>query len=223
MTRIVIANLAFVLMIVSCQGTPVAVTAVPTTTPTSISPAASQTPASTAEPTSTSELDSPVLSLPAANCCKARTVEAAEYELPAWLGLPLTIELVEGWEVLNKERARLFLLAGGGRNGFNDPSQVLVLIVIPDEDPQAILTSIQDSPDLTSVGEITETMIAGLSGWHFDAAAKPNPENEGSREESIPPGAQPLPAIGKYFAPGFAGGIHREPDLVCVAGTYVDA
>jgi hypothetical protein len=113
------------------------------------------------------------------------------------------MDVEEGWGVLNEERARLFLLAGQGRNEFNDPSQVLVFIAIPDEDPQVVLTPIRNSPQLTSVTEITETTIAGLSGWQFEALARPNPENEGSRQDGIPPGSQYLPEIGKYFTPGF--------------------
>jgi hypothetical protein len=37
----------------------------------------------------------------------------------------------------------------------------------------------------------------------LDATAKPNPSNKGNAANSIPAGAQNLPAINKYFAPGF--------------------
>lgn len=130
-------------------------------------------------------------------------IEAGTYELPSWLGIPLSIEVGEGWTVLHEEAARLFLLAGKGRNELNDPSQVLVFIAIPDEDPQDVLTSIRNSPQLAPLGEITEATIKGFAGWQFDATAKPNPGNQGSPAESIPPGVQPLPALSKYFSPGF--------------------
>jgi hypothetical protein len=199
-TKIVL-NFVLALVLTACGTAPVSPASSPTTIPTSIPPTNTLTP--TLVPTETPQPDSPFLSFPAANCCKARTVEAGEYELPAWLVVPLTVDVEAGWGVLNEKAARLFLLAGPGRNEFNDPSQVLVFIVIPDADPQAVLTPIQTSPQLTSVSEITETTIAGFSGWQFDATAKPNPENEGSRQEGIPPGSQYLTAIGKYFTPGF--------------------
>jgi hypothetical protein len=117
--------------------------------------------------------------------------------------LPLTVDVGEGWGVLNEEAARLFLLAGKGRNEFNDPSQVLVFIAIPDGDPQDVLTSIRGAPQLTPLSEITGTTIAGLPGWQFDASAKPNPEYKGDQEADIPAGVQILPVINKYFTPGF--------------------
>jgi len=202
-TRTVIANLAFVLMIVSCQGTPVTVTAVPTTTPTAIPPIASQTPAPISEPTDTPGSVSQFQSFPGAGCCSARTIEAGIYDLPPWLDIPLMVEVGEGWGVLNEKAALLFLLAGQGRNEFNDPSQVLVFMSVPDEDLQAILTPIRNSPELTPQSEIVETTIAGFSGLQFDASAKPNPEYEGDRDADIPPGVQFLPAVNKYFTSGF--------------------
>jgi hypothetical protein len=203
MKRMSIVIAALLLILAACSATLSSVSEVPTITPTSIPPTASQTVAPTVEPADTPKPISPFLSFPRANCCKARTVEAGEYELPAWMGIPLTFEVGEGWGVLNEEAARLFLLAGKGRNEFNDPSQVLVFIAIPNGDPQDVLTSIQNAPELTSVGEITETTIAGFSGWQFDAVAKPNPGNEGRPEDGIPPGSQTLPSVGRYFTPGF--------------------
>ncbi len=201
MTRIVIANLAFVLMIVSCQGTPVPATAASTTTLISI--LQTNTPAPTSAPTDTPALVSQFQSFPGAGCCSARAIEAGIYELPSWLGIPLTVEVGEGWGVLHEKAALLFLLAGKGRNEFNDPSQILVFMSVPDEDLQAILTPIWNSPELTSQNEITETTIAGFSGWQFDASAKPNPEFEGNQSADIPSGVQFLPAVNKYFTPGF--------------------
>jgi hypothetical protein len=203
MKRMSIVIAALLLIVAACSATPASVSEVPTITPTSIPPTASQTVAATVEPADTPKPISPFLSFPSANCCKARTVEAGEYELPTWKGIPLTVEVGEGWGVLNEEAARLFLLAGKGRNEFNDPSQVLVLIAIPNGDPQDVLASVQNAPELTSVGEITETTITGFSGWQFGAVAKPNPGNEGRPEDGIPPGSQTLPSVGRYFTPGF--------------------
>jgi hypothetical protein len=136
-------------------------------------------------------------------CCRGKTIEPGEYELPSWLGIPLTLGVRESWRVMNEKAALLFLLAGQGRNEFNDPSQVLVFMNVSESDPQTVLMAIKDSPELTSLSEITETTIAGFSGWQFDATAKPNPANKGNAANSIPAGARNLPAINKYFAPGF--------------------
>jgi hypothetical protein len=194
-----------VLIVVACNTVPASVTAVPTTMPTSIPPTNPPTnpPTPTSEPTNTSLPESQFQSFPGVSCCRGQAVDPGAYKAPAWLDIPLTMEVGDGWRVLNEQAARLFLLAGKGRNEFNDPSQVLVFITIPDEDTQVVLASIRNSPELTLVSEITETTIAGFSGWQFDASAKPNPGNEGSLENSIPPGSQSLPAVAKYFAPGF--------------------
>jgi hypothetical protein len=192
---------ALLLITSACGTTPASINEFPTILPTAIP--VTSTPESITEPTNTTEPISSYLFFPRANCCKARTVEAGKYELPSWMEIPLTVEVDEGWGVLNEEAARLFLLAGKGRNEFNDPSQVMVFIAIPNGDPQDVLTSIQNAPELMSVGEITETTIAGFSGWQFDAVAKPNPGNEGKPEDGIPPGSQTLPSVGRYFTPGF--------------------
>ncbi len=202
MKRIVIHNLAFMLILTACSNlTPASATVVPSALSTSIP--LTSTPAPTSVPTDTPVTVSQFQSFPRVGCCRGKTIEPGEYELPAWLGIPLTLEVGEGWRVLNEEAALLFLLAGQGRNSLGDPSQVLVFIAVPDGDPQAILTSIENAPELMPTGEVTEITIAGFSGWQFDASAKPNPENEGNPGDGIPAGAQFLPVINKYFTEGF--------------------
>jgi hypothetical protein len=191
-----------VIFLATCSSTtPASVTEVSSNLPTPIPP--TNTPAPTSEPTNTSVPVSQFQSFPMVGCCRGKTIEPGEYELPSWLDIPLTLEVGEGWRVLNEMAALLFLLAGQGRNSFGDPSQVLVFIAVLDGDPQAILTSIKNSPELTPAGEITEIMIAGFSGLQLDASAKPNPGNEGNRGDGIPPGSQFLSAINKYFTEGF--------------------
>jgi hypothetical protein len=193
-------NILLLLILVSCSSTPAPATDVPSPV-TPILP--TETPLPTPAPTITPVPTSQFRAFRSANCCKAREIESGKYELPAWLDLPLTIEVGEGWGVLNEKAALLFLLSGKGRNEFNDPGQVLVFISVPGGDPQALLTSIRNSPELVPATEITETTIAGFSGWQFDAVATPNPGNKGSEANSIPAGSQKLPALNKYFAPGF--------------------
>jgi hypothetical protein len=199
---LLILSILAVLLLAACDSaTSAAMTEVPTMLPTSLS--STDTPTPTAAPTHTPVSNSQFQSFPRANCCRRKTIEAGEYELPSWLVVPLTVNVGEGWSVMNEEAARLFLLAGKERNEFNDPSQVLVFMNASNADPQTVLTSIKDSSELTSQSEITETTIAGFSGWQFDATAKPNPANKGNLADSIPAGAQNLPAINKYFTPGF--------------------
>jgi hypothetical protein len=202
MKRISIVSIVLTLILAACGSTaPVSESETPAAPPTSIPPTTPVEP--TAEPTNAPE---PVLqfqSFPGVGCCRGKTIEAGEYELPSWLGIPLALEVGEGWRVMNEEAALLFLLAGRERNSFGDPSQVLVFIAVPDEDPQAMLTSIRNSPELTPAGEISEITIAGFSGLQVDASAQPNPGNEGNRGDGIPPGSQFLPAVNKYFTEGF--------------------
>lgn len=189
------------LILVACSNTTfVSPTDIPTTLPTRITP--TEMPAATPEPTDTPVPVSQFQSFPRVGCCRGKTIEPGEYELPAWLGIPLALEVEEGWRVLNEEAALLFLV-GKGRNSLGDPSQVLVFIAVPNGNPQAILTSIENAPELMPTSEMTETTIAGFSGWQFDASAKPNPGNEGNQGDGIPAGAQFLPAINKYFTEGF--------------------
>jgi hypothetical protein len=205
MKRTLAPCFAVLLMLAACSSTtpapatevstaiPFTDTPVPTAEPTS-------TPLPTLEPTSTPTSAFP--SFPRANCCDGREVEAGEYALPAWFGMPLSIEIDDGWRVLNEEAARLFML-GKGRSIYNDPTQVLVFMPAPDGDPQAILDSIREEPGLNPQGEIAETTIAGFPGLQLDLKANPNPDYPGNEQAEIPPGVQFLPAVNKYFAEGF--------------------
>jgi hypothetical protein len=200
--RIITLNLILMLILVSCNTTTLESAAnVPTTLPTPIPP--TDAPAATSTPIDTPLPVSRFQSFPGVGCCRGKTIEPGEYELPSWLGIPLTLEVGDGWRVLNEEAALMFLLAGQGRNSLGDPSQVLAFIAVPDGDPQAVLTSIKNSPELTPAGEISESTIAGFPGLQVEASAKPNPGNEGNRSDGIPPGVQSLPAVNKYFTEGF--------------------
>lgn len=206
-----ILSLVIFLGMVACSATPAAVNEAATTPPTSI-PQTSVPPTSTVAPI-VETIDEPTArpisqtkSFPAARCCNGTPIEPGEYELPPWMGIPLTMELGEGWQVVNDKDARLFMF-GKGENIFNDPTQALVFIAISNGDPQAILASIKNDPGLTAQREMTEITIAGgsggLSGLQFDLFAKPNPDYEGNKDAEIPPGVQFLPSVGQYFAEGF--------------------
>lgn len=203
MKRMIMLDLVSMLLLVACStatSTPASATDAPTTLPTPVPP--THTPVPTSKPTDTPVPVSQFKSFPSAICCNGKTIEAGEYELPSWLGIPLTMEVDEGWREINEEEALLFML-GKGRNSFRDPIQVLVFIAVPDGNPQSILTAIKNEPELTRAGEITEITIAGFSGLQLDVSAKPNPGYEGDKEAEIPPGVQFLPAVNRYFTPGF--------------------
>jgi hypothetical protein len=188
-------------VLAACSSTaPASPTNMPTIAPIPIQP--TDTPEPTLEPTNTPMPISPFKSFPRSICCSGKTIEAGEYELPSWVGIPLTMEIGEGWQVVNEEAAGLFML-GKGESIFNDPTQALVFIAIPDGNPRAILTSIKNEKGLTLEGEITETTIAGFSGLQLDFSAKPNPGYQGNKQAEIPPGVQFLPSVNKYFAGGF--------------------
>jgi hypothetical protein len=171
-----------------------------TPAPTSLPPAATLRP--TPESPKTQDPAIELLTFPESICCNGRTVEVGVYEIPSWTGIPLTLEVGEGWRAINEEAALLFML-GQGRNAFNDPTQVLVFIAVPNGIPQSVLTSIKREPGLTPESEITDITIAGFSGLQLDLTAKPNPGYEGDKEAEILPGSQFLPAVNKYFTPGF--------------------
>jgi hypothetical protein len=156
----------------------------------------------TPEPTETPIPASKFKSFPATKCCNGKTVEPGVYELPPWAGIPLTMEVGEGWRAVNDESALLFML-GKGRNEFNDPTQALVFITVPNENLEAVLTSIMRDPGLNPESEIGETTIARFPGLQLDFSAKPNPGYQGDKEAEILPGSQFLPSVNKYFTPGF--------------------
>ena len=68
------------------------------------------------------------------------------------------------------------------------------------------------APQLTEVEPPSEVSIYGASGVLVDMSALPNPDFEGDPQADIPPGVQYLPAIQRYFTPGFlpAGFLNRS-------------
>lgn len=185
------------------SSTPPPAKLAPTPTPPLPTAAPTETaPPPTTEPTATP--GSRLLAIPAANCCRGRTLEPGQYAVPSWLGIPLAIELGEGWRVLNEERAGLLLL-GRGQNAQNNPSQIITFINASGATaaPERIIAGAQGIPQLTPLGEPISVAIAGFPGWQLDSVAKANPEERGDPAADIPPGIQYLPFYQQYFAPGF--------------------
>jgi hypothetical protein len=141
------------------------------------------------------------------NCCRGRTLEPGRYAVPPWLGIPLSVDVGEGWRVLNEERAQLFLL-GRGENVQNNPNQMIAFLnattETPTADPESVLAGVVGAPEMAVIAEPMSITIAGFEGLQMDSVALPNPDYKGSPADDIPPGVQFLPVFEQYFAPGFA-------------------
>ena len=160
-------------------------------------------PIDTEIPTQRPAYTGPLLSFPEVNCCRGKSLEAGRYELPTWFGIPLTVEVGEGWKVLNEEAALLFEI-GRGENIQKNPSQMIVFLNVTGRgSPETLISSVKNAPELTTTAESVSVTIAGFSGLQLDSTAKPNPGYAGDPAADIPPEVQFLPVFMKYFTPGF--------------------
>jgi hypothetical protein len=156
-----------------------------------------ETPASTPAPTA------PLMEIPTVVCCRGKALEAGRYALPAWLAIPLSVEIGEGWKVMNESRALLFLL-GRGENVLDNPSQMIAFLNVTGKTtPEELIKSVREAPELTALSEPASVTVADFPGLQLDATAKPNPAYTGNAANDIPPGVQPLPVLSRYFTPGF--------------------
>jgi len=194
LTLLTIATLA----LAACGGatTEALPTEAPSTgTPTAVAPA--QQPTGVATPGVTLSIFPPV------TCCRGLAIAAARYEIPRWLGIPLSVQIGEGWRVLNEPPALLFLI-GKGQNVQDNPSQMIAFLNVTGKTtPEASIASVQRAPELTATAGPVPVTIAGFPGLQLDSTARPNPSFEGSAGSDIPPGVQYLPVLDDYFSPGF--------------------
>lgn len=189
----------------------------PSSTPSPTAALTEAAPPPTKQPAATP--DSRLLPIPAVNCCRGKTLEPGQYAVPSWLGIPLALDLGEGWRVLNEERARL-LLIGRGENVQNNPSQIITLIHATAA-PESIIAAAQGIPQLTPLREPVSVAIAGFPGWQVDLVANPNPDEKGNASADIPPGIQYLPYFQQYFAPGFIWSTSSPEARVRIAAVKV--
>ena len=188
-------------------GTPLPPSSPPTQSPAPPTPTSAPTEPSTAtatpslQPTETSGEEP--LGFPSVGCCRGTEVEPGRYELPRWLGIPFGLDVPGGWRVINESAAGLFMLGrGAGFRGI--PIELIVLLdATSGGTAEALAEGFRGVPQLTEVAQPGEVTIAGFSGTLNDMSALPNPDYEGDPEADIPPGVQFLPAIQRYFAPGF--------------------
>lgn len=167
--------------------------------------AASATPEPTPTPAA-SETASPapgpaILNFPIAGCCQGRVISAGLYRLPAWLELPLTIEVTEGWRVMNEQSALLFTLARG-ENELGNPSELIVFIDASTTG-KALLAQFAGEPAITALGDPAPAELAGFAGQQQDFAVLANPDYAGNPQDDIPPGVQFIDVVEQFFAPGF--------------------
>lgn len=173
------------------------------TTSTPIVVTSTNIPIPTDIPTSTATAGDAFLKFPAVNCCSGRALEAGRYEIPPWLGIPLTVNVGEGWKALNEEAALFFAIARG-KNVQNNPSQMIVFFNATGQgSAESLLNAVRQSPEMVPTTEIVPVTISGFPALQLDSTVKSNPDYTGNAEEDIPPGVQFLPVFMKFFALGF--------------------
>lgn len=164
----------------------------------------SQTPLPIEVPTAPPTPAARLLTVPSVTCCRGLPILAGTYKVPDWLELPLSVEIGEGWRVMNEASALLFLI-GRGQNVQNNPSQMIVLLKVSDRrTPRGLIEAVQAAPELVTVSAPVTVTVAGFSGLQLDSMALPNPSYAGSAQDDIPPGVQFLPVFRAFFSPGFA-------------------
>jgi hypothetical protein len=136
-------------------------------------------------------------------CCAGRALAPGRYQLPGWLGLALSLEIDQGWRVINEEMAGLFALVKG-RNSLSDASDWIAFVPIRRADPlRQLLGEFQQAPQLHAIQEITPASVAGFVGLQLDASAQPAPDVGGVPQDSVVAGTQKLPVMEQFVSPGF--------------------
>lgn len=176
-------------------------------TPTAVPPTATATPISPTptaiSPTATATPDDSIKDFPTVNCCKGRGLLPGQYKLPDWLDLLFTIEVTDGWRVMNEEQAKLFTLARGN-NSLDNPSELVVFMNASSADSvESLMAQFLEEPNIMPLGELTMADIAGYVGLQQDFAVVPNPDYAGNPQNDIPAGVQSINIVEQFFTPGF--------------------
>jgi len=144
-----------------------------------------------------------ISNFPTVNCCNGRAVQAGLYRLPAWLDMPLSVEVGDGWRVMNEEQAKLFTLARG-KNSLDNPSEWIVFMNASSAgSDEGLMAQFLEEPNIVPLGEPTVADLAGYAGWQQDFAVLPNPDFAGNQRDDIPAGVQFIAVVEQFFAPGF--------------------
>jgi hypothetical protein len=144
-----------------------------------------------------------ISNFPSVTCCRGRTVQAGSYRLPAWLDLPLSVEVGEGWRVMNEEQAKFFTLARG-QNSLNNPSELIGFMNASSTNSvESLMAQFLEEPTIVPLSDPTVADLAGYAGRQQDFAVLPNPDYPGSAYDEIPAGVQFIHVVEQFFAPGF--------------------
>jgi hypothetical protein len=145
-----------------------------------------------------------ISNFPSVTCCRGRTVQAGPYRLPAWLDLPLSVDVGDGWRVMNEEQAKLFTLARG-QNSLNNPSELIVFMNASSTNSvESLMTQFLEEPNIVPLSDPTVADLAGYAGWQQDFAVLSNPDYLGNGRDDIPAGVQFIHVVEQFFAPGFS-------------------
>jgi hypothetical protein len=153
------------------------------------------------EPPTTTEATEVAVSLPAAACCTGVPIDAGPYLLPERFAPLTTIELPDGWTIVNEAAAR-YLAFGRGSNDIGTPSQLVMLLAGPAADHADLADDIASSPELEILADSTTTE-SGIESRQLDAIARPNPDFIGAPAADIAPGTQRLTALGPLVSSNF--------------------
>jgi hypothetical protein len=117
----------------------------------------------------------------------------------------MSMQVGNGWKVMNERDALLLALVRGKLSTVDLPSELIVFLDASSaESIDALLQQFRDEPSITQVSEATEATLAGFEGMQQDFTVLPNPENKGNPASDIPPGVRFIPVMGQFFTPGFS-------------------
>jgi len=139
--------------------------------------------------------------LPGARCCTGVSVDPGRYLLPDRFAPLTSIDVPDGWTIVNEARGR-YLAFGRGANVLGMPSQLVMLLAGPAAEHANLADDISSSPELGIRNDSTST-ASGVTARQLDAVAHPNPGYAGSPGADIAAGTQRLTALGPLVAGGF--------------------
>jgi hypothetical protein len=116
----------------------------------------------------------------------------------------MSMQVGDGWKVLNERGALLFAIVRGKVSTLDLPSELIVFLdASAAGSVDALIDEFGAEPSITAVGEATDTNLAGFPGKQRDFVVVPNPGNPGNPANDVPPGVRAIPVMGQFFTPGF--------------------
>jgi hypothetical protein len=116
----------------------------------------------------------------------------------------MSMQIGEGWKVMNELEALLFAIVRGKTETLDLPSELIVFLDASSaETVEALMQQFREEESITPDGAATEANLAGFAGLQQDFSVLPNPGNPGSPADDIPPGVRFLTVMSQFFTPGF--------------------